>query len=243
MIPRVVTAATESSAIELIERVDSFYHSAWEQLSLLVQQIGLVAVAFIGLFGVLIPVLFTLNNRRWVADLKGDISEQIRRQEEKAFAFQSAVNEQFRTREENIAHNFKRLTDEIDKQFNKRDFLLRDQGAELPLSFGHLNYAVYKKLGEEGFLVVALLSFLQATKRYYEIGKHSEAQQALEQVVRVCLPSMSGERLEEFEKTTLTSDANFKVLVHLLSSKPEEYAALLDRLKTEMDLAMRRKKQ
>ncbi len=161
-----------TESIDLIQKVDSFYNSAWNKLVL----VGAVAFAVVG---VVVPVIFQWYQQRTIKLseelLKKDISEQANRIKAEII---KSVSEEINTQ---LGKNKEELK-KLNASANAKTFLLQ----------GKLNL-------EKRYHSLALGDTVSASFNFIESEDYQNLQIALNLILNDCLPNISKEEINDLK--------------------------------------------
>jgi hypothetical protein len=166
------TEETAIQTIDLINKIDSFYNSAWNKLIL----IGSIAL---GIIGILVPIII-----QWYQKKIYELSEENLKQE--LSIKMSELKEELKdTIEDQIKENIKEYEDKIEKltsSANAKVFHIQGNG-----------------LLKEGDYNEAMANYIIATEDYFKSDDYSNLQNTLSLICDNCLPKLSKEEVNDIK--------------------------------------------
>lgn len=183
---------TADNGIELINKVDSFYNSAWDKL------IVVGSVAF-GVIGILVPFVI-----QWYQKKSLTISEELMKKE--------MENQVFRLKSELLIDINKTLEERI-KIFEEK---IEKLNASTNAKTFHLQGNGNLKSGE---ILEALSDYITCAEDYIICEDYSNLQNVLRVILNDCLPKLS---LEEIEDLKISHNCNLETLLDNLTNKEDK---------------------
>ncbi len=180
--------------IELINKVDSFYNSAWDKLIL----IGSISFAVIGL---LVPFII-----QWYQKKSLKVSEELlkKEMESQSIKLKTEILEDINTTLEERIKNFENTINELNASTTAKTFHLQGNG--------NLNNKIYTS---------ALVDYFVAAKNYLIGNDYLNLQIVLNLISKDCIPNLSEEELNDLK---ITHDCNLDILLNNLNDNDEKGA-------------------
>jgi hypothetical protein len=182
---------TADYGIELINKVDSFYNSAWDKLIL----VGTVAF---GVIGILIPFVI-----QWYQKKTLKISEELLKKdlENQILKLKSELLDEINITLEERIKIFEEKIEKLNASTNAKTFHLQGNG----------------QLGD-GYISAALSDYIISAEGYLFCEDYSNLQVVLGLILESCLPTLSYEEIGDLK---LSHNCDFESLLDDITNKNE----------------------
>lgn len=190
-IVKTIDKCTDNS-IELINKVDSFYNSAWDKLII----VGSVSFAVIG---VLVPFII-----QWYQKKTLKISEELLKKE--------IEHQALKIKEDMLG--------EIEKTLEERVGIFENKIVELNASTTAKTFHLQGNGQLEGnFFLGALEDYIIAAQNYIVCGEYANLQTVLSIIHDNCIPRLTQEEINDLK---ITSDCDLELLLNNLTAKDDK---------------------
>lgn len=188
---KLIERATDNG-LELINKVDSFYNSAWDKLIL----VG--SVAF-GVIGILVPFVI-----QWYQKKTLQISEELMKKEMEGLTM--------RLKSE--------LLDYLDKNIEKRIKLFEEKIEKLYASMNAKTFHLQGNESlKNGYIQSALSDYIISAVQYLFCEDYMNLDTVLKLILDQCIPKLS---LEEIDLLKISHDCNLEYLLENLTKQDEK---------------------
>jgi len=187
-----VTDIKSDYGIELINKVDTFYNSAWDKLVL----IGTISFAVIGL---LVPFVI-----QWYQKKSLKVSEELlkKEMENQSMKLKAEILEDINNTLEERIKDFENKINELNASITAKTFHLQGNG--------HLADKLYAE---------ALSDYITAAQNYLISHEHHNLQTVMRLIYESCIPNLSGEEINDIK---ITHDCDLEILLSDLSANDEK---------------------
>lgn len=187
-----VTDIKSDYGIELINKVDTFYNSAWDKLVL----IGSISFAVIGL---LVPFVI-----QWYQKKSLKISEELLKNEmlNQAAILKGEILEDINNTLADRIKDFENKIDELNASITGKTFHLQGNG--------HLNDKLYDE---------ALSDYIKSAQNYLLCHDHNNLQTVMRLIQKDCIPMLSKEEIDDVK---ITRDCDLDTLLTQLERHNEK---------------------
>ena len=175
-------AMSLSQEIDLVQKVDAFYNSAWNKLIIF----GSIAFAIVG---ILVPVVIQWYQRRTMK-----LSEELMKKE---------ISDSIARIKKEI---IKDVTVKVEQKFEQYERQIKEanESANAKIFFAQGKFNL-----EKGFFPVALNEFISASYSCIECSDYQTLQKLLQTISNECLPYLSIEEINDLKVAEVTDLGSF----------------------------------